>query len=464
MLNDTMDMETEDLIRLDKEHMWHHITQHKLFETHDPTIIVEGKGCLIKDIHGREFLDATSGGVWCVNVGYGQDSIAVAVYNQLIKLPYYAGSAGNPPAILLAKKLTELLPHLKRVYMSNSGSEANEKAFKISRQYNRLKYPKKNKYKILYRERDYHGTTLAALSATGQSERTQGYEPLVPGFTGIPASYCYRCKFGKSYPGCNLECAHALEAVIKKEDPDTVGALILEPITAGGGIIIPVKEYFNIIQEICRKYQVLLIIDEVVTGFGRTGKAFGHCHWDVKPDILTTAKGIVSAYMPLSVTMTTEEIFNAFLHEQQNKMDYFRDISTFGGSAGACAGALENIKIMEEQQLFENSAKIGAYLLERLKEFEDLPMIGEIRGKGLFIGIELVKNKHTKTPVSEKYMAQVVASVAEKGVLIGKMNRSVPGQNNVLTMAPPLVLTKEQADKIACSIRFALEKGTRDED
>lgn len=456
MTNNTIDV--QELIQLDKECMWHHITQHKIFETHEPTIMVEGKGCMIKDIHGREYLDAASGGVWCVNVGYEQNSISLAVYQQLMKLPYYSGSAGNPPAILLAKKLTDMLPYLQRVYMSNSGSEANEKAFKISRQYNRLKYPKKNKYKILYRERDYHGTTLAALSATGQSERTKGYEPLVPGFVGIPPVYCYRCKFGKTYPGCNLECAHALEEVIKREGPDTVGALILEPITAGGGIIIPVEEYFSIIQEVCHKYDVLLIIDEVVNGFGRTGKAFGHCHWDVKPDMLTTAKGITSSYMPLSVTMTTEEIFNAFLHAPQNKMDYFRDISTFGGSAGACAAALENIKIMEEQKLFENSAKIGAYLLNRLKEFESMPMVGEIRGKGLFIGIELVEDKQTKIPASEQYMAQVVAKVAEQGVLIGKMNRSVPGQNNVLTMAPPLVLTQDQADIIAVSIRNALEK------
>lgn len=451
-------LQPEELIKMDKAHLWHHITQHKAFDSKEPLIITEGKGCWIKNIHGQEFLDAVSGGVWCVNAGYGQERIALAVYDQLVQLPYYSGSAGNPPAILLAQKLSEMVPYLQRVYISNSGSEANEKAFKLSRQYNRLKHQNKDKYKILYRDRDYHGTTLAALSATGQNERTKDYGPFVPGFKSIPSAYCYRCPFNKKYPGCNIECAHALENIIKEENPDTVGALILEPITAGGGIIIPVNEYFDIIQNICHKYGVLLIIDEVVTGFGRTGKAFGHFHWNVKPDIMTTAKGITSSYMPLSVTMTTENIFKEFLNAETNKTDYFRDISTFGGSAGACAASLENIKIMEEKKLFENSAVIGKYLLDKLKEFEDMPMIGEIRGKGLFVGIELVEDKKIKVPVSEHYMAQVVGNTAEQGVLIGKMNRSVSGHNNVLTLAPALVLNKDEADKIAAAIYNALEK------
>lgn len=233
--------------------------------------------------------------------------------------------------------------------------------------------------------------------------------------------------------------------------------MILESITAGGGVIIPVKEYFEVIQAICKKYDVLLILDEVVTGFGRTGKAFGHTHWQVKPDIITTAKGLTSSYIPLSATIATNEIFEAFLNEPDQKMDYFRDISTFGGSAAACAAGLENLKIMKEQKLFQNSEEIGRYLLNKLKQLEDLPQIGDIRGLGLFIGIELVEDKQSKVPVSEKYMAQVVNKVAEQGVLIGKMNRSVPGRNNVLTLAPALVLEKADADEIVAAIQVALE-------
>ena len=449
--------EAAELIAQDKKHLWHHITQHKNFVQQEPPIFIEGKGCMVKDVHGREFLDAVAGGVWCVNAGYGQESIAEAICAQLKKLPYYSGSAGTPPTIQLADKLAELLPRLQHAYFSCSGSEANEKAFKLVRQYNRLKYPAKNKYKILFRERDYHGTTLGALSATGQNERTQGYGPFVPGFSAIPAAYCYRCPYGRCYPDCGIACAHALEKIIQQEGPDTVGALILEPITAGGGIIVPVKEYFTIIQEICHKYEVLLIIDEVVTGFGRTGKAFGHQHWDVQPDMVTVAKGITSAYAPLSATLTTQTIFEAFLNAPDRVLDYFRDITTFGGSAGACAGALENIRIFEDEKLFANSAKVGQYLKDRLEELTDLPMVGDVRGKGLFLGVEIVKDKKTKEPVAEGYMAAVVSNIAGQGVLIGRMNRSVSGQNNVLEIAPALVLKKLEADRIAAAVRQALE-------
>lgn len=453
-----MEINAKKLIELDKKYYWHHITQHKIFETQEPTIMVEGKGCMLKDVHGREFLDGVSGGVWCVNVGYGQDAIAEAVYEQLKVLPYYAGSAGNPATITLAEKIISLLPKLDKVYISNSGSEANEKAFKLSRQYSRMKYPSKDKYKILYRQRDYHGTTFAALSATGQPERKMGYEPLLEGFIGIAPTYCYRCSFGKSYPGCNMECAHDLETKIKAEGADTVAAVILEPITAGGGILVPPQEYFPIIQGICNKYDVLLIIDEVVCGFGRTGKMFGHQHFNVDPDMVTMAKGLASAYMPISTTVIKQKIFDQFLADPSDTMHYFRDISTFGGSAAACAGASANIKIMQDQKLVENSAAMGEYLIGRLKELESFPMVGDIRGKGLFVGIELVEDKKTKAPVSEKVMGQVLGNCTAQGVLLGKMNRSVPGFNNVLQIAPALIITKAEIDRIVDAIKNSLEK------
>jgi taurine-pyruvate aminotransferase len=305
----------EELAKLDRDHVWHHITQHKVFDNQEPLVMAEGKGCIIKDIHGREFLDAVSGGVWCVSLGYGQDSIAEAVFRQMQKLPYYAMTAGNIPAIRLAEKLTSILPGLNRVFFSNSGSEANEASFKITRQYFRLKYTDRDKYKIIYRRRDYHGTTIAALSATGQPERKSGYEPLVPGFLSIPPAYCYRCEFGKTCSNCERDCARALEKLIIKEGPDTVGAVILEPITAGGGIIIPPDGYYDIIREICSRYEVLLIMDEVVTGFGRTGTMFGFQHYNIIPDMITSAKGIANSYMPLSVTMVNESIFKAFLND-----------------------------------------------------------------------------------------------------------------------------------------------------
>lgn len=460
-LEELFSYDAAEMIKQDKENLWHHLTQHKIFETSDPMIIVEGNGLRIKDIKGKEYLDAVSGGVWCVNVGYGRESLAEAVYQQLKVMPYYAGSAGNVPAIKFAKKLTSLLPRLQKVYYSNSGSEANEKAFKMVRQSFRLKYPGKEKIKILYRNKDYHGTTLGALSATGQEERKAEYGPFVPGFVEFPHACCYRCHFGKTYPACNIDCARVVEDIIQKEGPDTVGAVFVEPITAGGGVIPPVKEYYPILQEICKKYDVLLIIDEVVCGFGRTGKMFGHEHYDVDPDIVTMAKGTASSYMPLSVTMAKDELFDVFKNDPSEKLAYFRDISTYGGCAAGLAAGLENVRIIEEEKLCENSAKMGAYMLEGLKELLTFPIVGDVRGIGLFAGIELVEDKETKKPVSEAFIGKVMADISAQGVLVGRTNRSFVNQNNIMNVAPALIATKGDINEIVTAIRNSIEKNSK---
>ncbi|MGQ9826196.1 MAG: aminotransferase class III-fold pyridoxal phosphate-dependent enzyme, partial [Desulfotomaculales bacterium] len=239
---------------------------------------------------------------------------------------------------------------------------------------------------------------------------------------------------------------------------DSVAAVIVEPVTAGGGILVPVAEYFGVLKEICRKYEVLLIADEVVTGFGRTGRMFGHEHWGADPDLVTMAKGIASAYMPLSATSAREEIFREFLRDpEENRLGYFRHISTYGGNAAICAAALENIRIIEERGLCANSEKMGRHLLDLLRELEDLPPVGEVRGLGLLAGIELVADKKTKAPADEQTVGRVVAKAAAQGVLIGKMNRAVPGHNNVLTIAPPLIIQKEQIEQIVRAVKTALE-------
>ena len=450
--------DVETLLKQDRDSLWHHLTQHKVFQTGEPQVMVEGRGLILKDIRGREYLDATSGGVWCVNVGYGRDSIAEAVAAQLKRMPYYAGTAGNIPTIRFAAKVTSLLPKLGKVFFSNSGSEANEKAFKMVRQYFRMKYKDRDKYKILYRNRDYHGTTMAALSATGQPERRESYGPFLEGFVEFPHACCYRCPFGKTYPGCNIECAMALETVIQKEGPDTVGAIIVEPITAGGGVIAPVKEYYPLLQKICRKYEVLMIMDEVVCGFGRTGKMFGYEHYDVDPDIVTMAKGMASAYMPLSATVATDDVFNAFLNDPADKMAYFRDISTYGGCAGACAAALESTRIIEEENLCENSRVVGEYLLDSLEELRSFPIVGDVRGKGLFAGLEFVADPKTKQPVSEPFLMSIIKGIAEQGVLVGRTNRSLPGLNNIINVAPALVATRSDIDRIVAAFRNAIAK------
>jgi taurine-pyruvate aminotransferase len=453
--------DAEEIVRGDRDYVWHHIKPHKVFQTAEQMIIVEGKGLRVKDIRGREYLDATSGGVWSVMVGHGRESIAAAVYEQLKTLGYYAGTVGNVPTIKFAAKLIELLPRMGKVFFSNSGSEANEKAFKIVRQLSHIDTARKGKYKILFRNRDYHGTTIGALSATGQWERKQDYGPFAEGFVEFPHALCYRCPMGKTYPGCDIDCARSMEDVILKEGMDTIGGCIVEPITAGGGIIVPVPEYYPILQEICSRYGIYLIMDEVVCGFGRTGKFWGHDQFDADPDIVTMAKGLASSYMPLSATAVRQEIFNKFLcdpNDPAERMNYFRDISTYGGCAGATAAALESTRIIETENLVENSRVVGDYLLKGLQSLSDMPIVGNVRGKGLFCGIEFVKDKQTKEPITEAEMGRIMGLVAVEGVLAGRTSSSLPGNNTIMNFAPALIATKEDIDEIVTAVKKAIEK------
>ena len=455
MPNDAGGIGYADVINEDKHNVWHHLVQHSPFENSDPMVVVEGKGMRVRDAKGREYLDASSGGVWTVNVGYGRESMAKAVHDQLLKLCYFANTAGNVPGAQFAAKLIEKMPGMGRVYYSNSGSEANEKAYKMVRQIAAINSDGA-KYKIIFRDRDYHGTTLGALSSTGQFERRNHYGPFVPGFVELPNCCCYRCPFGKEYGSCGIECAHALEDTILREGPDTVGAVVLEPITAGGGVIPPVPEYFPIISEICRKYDVLLHIDEVVCGLGRTGKWFGYHHYNVKPDIVTMAKGVASGYAAISCTVTTEAVFDKFKAEPSDRMNYFRDISTFGGCTGGPAAALENLRIIEQDQLLLNVQEMGAYLMERLHELKDkYQVIGDVRGKGLFVGLELVKDRQTKEPVDESVPMRVAADCLSQGVLIGRTNRSFREYNNTLTLSPALIATRDDLDEVVSALDTA---------
>ncbi|MBM3108878.1 aminotransferase class III-fold pyridoxal phosphate-dependent enzyme [Pseudomonas sp. V1] len=438
----------------DRAHVWHHLSQHKPLEQNDPLMIVEGKGLRVWDIKGNEYLDAVSGGVWTVNVGYGRESIADAVRDQLAKMNFFAGSAGSVPGALFAKKLIEKMPGLSRVYYSNSGSEANEKAYKIVRQIAHKKYGGK-KHKILFRERDYHGTTITALSSTGQFERKNQYGPFTPGFVEFPHCCEYRSQFGE-VADYGLRAAQEMERVILAEGPDTVGAVVLEPITAGGGVITPPEGYWDAIQAICKKYDILLHIDEVVCGLGRTGKWFGYQHYGIKPDIVTMAKGVASGYAAISCTVTTEEVFEAFKGDADDRMGYFRDISTFGGCTAGPAAALENMRIIEDEGLLENVTHMGEYFMGRLRELQDkYPIIGDVRGKGLFCGMELVKDRKTKEPVAESVAIAIAADCMRQGVMIGRTNRSFEQFNNTLCFSPALIATQQDLDVIIAALDAA---------
>lgn len=447
----------EDVVDSDKAHVWHHLTQHKPYESSDPRIIVEGKGMLVWDQHGKEHLDAVSGGVWTVNVGYGRESIANAVRDQLIKLNYFAGSAGSVPGAQFARKLIDKMPGLSRVYYCNSGSEANEKAFKMIRQIAHKRHGGR-KHKILYRDRDYHGTTITCLSAGGQDERNAQYGPYTPGFVRVPHCLEYRSQWGE-VDNYGERAADAIEDVILREGPDTIGGLCLEPVTAGGGVIPAPQGYWERVQEICTKYDILLHIDEVVCGVGRTGAWFGYQNYGVKPDLVTMAKGVASGYAAIACLVTTESVFEMFKDDAEDPMSYFRDISTFGGCTAGPTAALENLRIIEQENLLDNTLAMGDRVLDNLRALQDKhKVIGDVRGKGLFCGAELVADRTSKEPVAEKRVQAVVADCMKQGVIIGATNRSLPGYNNTLCLSPALICTPDDVDRITDAIDQALTR------
>ena len=453
MANTQKDLSSQDYREIDQAHVWHPLFQHQLLDQTDLIVFKEAHGTTITDSDGREYLDAYSG-LWNVNVGYGRQEIVQAVYEQMQQLPYYPHSQINIPATLLAERLTDLLPgDLNHVYFCNSGSEANETALKIARQYGRQKYPGQNRYKIISRYRGYHGFTYGAMSATGQARRRKAFEPLVPGFVQAHPPYCYRCPFGLSYPECNVVCADEIEQIIQWEGVETVIAVIAEPIIGGGGVIVPPDDYLPKLREICDRYGLLLILDEVITGFGRTGTPFACEQWGVQPDIITLAKGLTSGYLPLGACVTSSAIFEVFLGEPGENQE-FAQVCTYGGHPVACAAGLANLKILTEERLWENAERVGNHLLEKLETLRSLPTVGDVRGKGLAIGIELVQND--KSHLDTATTNQIVRAIREKGILIGKIGNAVDEPENILFLAPPLILTVAEADRIFETLRDVL--------
>ncbi|MFH1566544.1 MAG: aminotransferase [Gemmatimonadota bacterium] len=437
----------------DRDHVWHPLLQNRQLEHRDLMVMAKAQGCEITDADGRTYLDAGAG-LWNVNVGYGREEICRAAYEQLQQLPYYPLSQANAPAAALAARLAEVLPGgLRHIYFSNSGSEANETAIKIARQYGRQAHPGQNRYKVIARYQGYHGWTCGALSATGQVYRRSAFEPLMPGFLHVDPPYCCRCPLRLQYPGCGVACAEQIEEVIQREDPETVAAVIAEPIIGGGGVIVPPDEYFPRLRQICDCYGVLLVLDEVITGFGRTGRLFGCQHWDVVPDIMTMAKGITSGYLPLGACAVTPKVFEAFLGEPGDRRE-FAQVVTYGGHPACCAAGLANLEILLGERLWENAAAVGAHLLEQLRGIGS-PWLGEVRGRGLMIALELVD--HTGACLDAASTARVKAALLDQGIIVGSMSHVLPGPESILFLSPPLILTRDQADRIVGAFRLALD-------
>ena len=412
-----------------------------------PIIIEQGDGAWVTDVDGNRYLDGLSG-QWCVNVGYGRERLAQAAAAQLTKLAFHPLTRGHVPAIELGEKLDELLGGNRASYYANSGSEANELAFKLVRQYHQLR-GEPHRFKIIARYRAYHGSTLGAMSATGQALRRFGYEPVAPGFLHVPPPDPYRDGIAPDdLDDYGRRCVADLERTILFELPETVAAVIMEPIITGGGVIVPPDSYLPAVKAMCERHGVLLIVDEVICGFGRTGTWFGHEHAGVRPDIVTMAKGITGAYIPLAATVVDQEIFGAFPADPADT-GRLRHINTFGGHPAGCAVALETIAIMEEEQLLERSAVKGAELQQRLRDtLGDHPLVGDIRGRGLLVGIELVADKATRKPVDRTVSGGLVAAAQKQGLLLGRNVDTAAGLDNVLALAPPLSLTDSDLDHI----------------
>lgn len=429
-----------DIHALDQEYVWHSM---KPYSPGSTMVIEKAEGSWVTDHTGKRYLDAMSG-LWCVNVGYGRTELADAAYEQLKEMAYFPLTQSHTPAIKLAEKLNEMLGGEYVIFFSNSGSEANETAFKLARQYHQQKGDHA-RYKFISRYRAYHGNSMGSLAATGQAQRKYKYEPLAPGFIHVAPPDLYRSNDHTDCPPTELESVKDIDRVMTWELSETIAGVIMEPIITGGGILVPPDGYMAGVKEVCEKHGALLIVDEVICGFGRTGKPFGFMNYGVKPDIITMAKGITSAYLPLSVTAVKKEIYEAFKGSEE--YDYFRHINTFGGNPAACALAIKNLEIMDDEKLFDRSKKLGEYLLHCLSTLtEEHPFVGDVRGKGLLVGIELVKDKATKEPLEAGLVNKVIAGCKQKGLIIGKNGATVAGYNNVITLAPPLNIAEEDLE------------------
>ncbi len=428
------------LLAEDRQHLLHplyHPADHA-----EPHIWVKGSGATLTDASGREYLDGLSC-LWNVNVGHGRRELAEAAAEQMATLAFstnYAGSA-NVPAIRLARRLTEIAsPNLTAVYFTSGGAESNESAFKTARFYWKVK-GRPEKVKIISRQFGYHGVTLAAMSATGIPAYTKMFEPRVPNFILTAAPYGYRLDGVKSGEAVGQAAARMFEETILREGPETVAAFIAEPVQGAGGVIVPPDDYFPRVREICTKHDVLFIADEVITGFGRTGRWFALDRWGVKPDILAFAKGITSGYLPLGGIMISQAIHEAMLSAPY--ADRWMHAYTYSGHPTCCAVALRNLEIFEKEGLVERAERMGARLLDGLRTLLDLKAVGEVRGLGLMCTVELVADRATKATLdpAKNVIGRIKADMEARGLFTRVVR-------DIILLAPPLVITEAQVDRI----------------
>lgn len=437
----------EDLDSYEVNHNFH---SWSFQPSQSPLRVVSAKGTRFTTEEGRQRLDFSSCFV-SHNIGHQDPRVIKAICEQANTLTSFAPSMSNKPRALLSKMLAEITPgDLYRSFISLGGAEANEAAIKMCHQYT-------GRRKILARYRSYHGGTAVSMSLSAGDARSWAQVTGGTDMISVPQPYCYRCMFGQKYPECDLRCVSYIDEVIELEGGgDLVAGIIAEPVTGANGIIVPPPEYFPRLREVCDKWGILMIADEVMSGFGRTGKWFALNHWNVTPDILTMAKGLTCGYLPLGATIARKAIGDHF------KDHFFYHGATYAGHALACAAALAVIPIYQTDNLIENSEKMGKYLLEKAMELKDKhPSVGDVRGLGLFVGIELVKNKKTREPImgiDAKIRPGInpKVAVAQKLSELGMMAMAAnPG--NVIALAPPLIVTKDEIDEGIALMDKALE-------
>lgn len=442
----------EAVVRQDLDNVLHPIVQHKVLEAKQ-IVVTAAEGSTIYDADGTSYLDAMAG-LWCVNIGYGRAELADVAADQMRELSYFPHSSMNVPAAELAEQINGLMGGGYHTYFVNSGSEANEAGFKIARQYMKHEHPGQYRFKTISRYFAYHGTTLATLDAGGMGERKAKFEPYSGDFVHVAHPHCYRCPFGLTYPSCNLACVKNMETAILGEGPESVAAILVEPIMSGVGVAVPPDEYLPEVEKLCRQHGILLHVDEVINGFGRTGKMFAHQHYSVSPDVIAIAKGISSAYLPIAATVVKNSVFESFLGEASENRQVAQ-VNTYGGHPVAAAVAVRNIEILQRERLADRATEVGAYLMDGLRTLMHHAVVGDVRGKGLLLGIELVRDRTSKEPVGPAQIAAVVDFCKENGLLVGRSNGG-RRYGGVITLSPPLVITRAECDRIVDTLDRAL--------
>jgi putrescine---pyruvate transaminase len=428
---------------------WHPMLHPNEMKVREPIRIVRGDGCHLFDDAGNRLVDGIAG-LWNVNVGHGRPEVKRAIAAQMDELEYFPIFDGlmHPRAEELSNVLVDMLApeEMKRVFYSSGGSDAVETALRLARQYWKVAgQPERTKFISL--KQGYHGTHFGGASVNGNHVFRRSYEPLLPGCFHVETPWLYRNPFTDDPDELAQICASLLEREIVFQGPDTVAAFIAEPIQGAGGVIIPPASYWPLVREVCNRHGVLLIADEVVTGFGRTGSMFGSRGWGVKPDIMCLAKGITSGYFPLGATMFNERIVDAFDGNADFSGVIFHGY-TYSGHPVGCAAALANLKIVREENLAANAARLGDYLLTRLQPFVDRhAAVGEVRGKGLMLAIDLVADKRTRESLDPTagYAARVAEIARQHGAIVRPLGTKI-------ILSPPLVLEDSHADVIVAAL------------